>query len=86
MLIMWKGDRVVEKYRIVVDSCLDYNADIFDKDGVFYRVPFGINIDDENIIDKIFPLDSLIFTINSSVFKFLSIIFSSSILIPKGTL
>ena len=41
----------MEKYRIIVDSCLDYDEEIFRNEGVFYRVPFGINIDDENIID-----------------------------------
>ena len=36
-------------YRIIVDSCLDFDDDLFAKNGEFFRIPFGINIDDQNI-------------------------------------
>ena len=62
----------MSKYRIIVDSCLDYDAGVFSEDGVFYRVPFGINIDDENIIDKNLNTDELLMKMKESKGKILS--------------
>jgi len=62
----------LNNYRIIVDSCLDFDEDLFKEDGMFYRVPFGINIDDENIIDKGIDTDKLIVKMRESTGKILS--------------
>ncbi len=59
-------------YRIIVDSCLDYNDNEFKNNGEFYRVPFGINIDDENIIDRDIDTDELLVKMKNSSGKILS--------------
>ena len=59
-------------YRIIVDSCLDFDDDLFKEDGAFYRVPFGINIDDENIIDKKIDVEQLLVKMKGSTGKILS--------------
>lgn len=60
------------KYRIIVDSCLDFDDELFKNDGEFYRVPFGINIDDENIVDRDLDTDELILKMRNSKGKILS--------------
>lgn len=62
----------MNKYRIIVDSCLDYDSDLFNEKGTFYRVPFGINIDDENMIDRDINTDELIVKMRKSKGKILS--------------
>lgn len=62
----------MSKYRIIVDSCLDYDEDLFKNNGEFYRVPFGINIDDENIIDRDLDTDVLLKKMSDSSGKILS--------------
>lgn len=47
-------------YNIIVDSCLDYDEDLFKNKGTFVRVPFGINIDEENIVDRDLDTDDLL--------------------------
>lgn len=62
----------MNKYRIIIDSCLDFDEDLFSKEGIFYRVPFGINIDDENIIDRNIDTDDLLVKMKNSKGKILS--------------
>lgn len=62
----------MNKYRIIVDSCLDYDEELFLNNGDFYRVPFGINIDNENIIDKDLDTDGLLIKMKNSKGKILS--------------
>lgn len=38
-------------YKIVVDSCVDYNHELFPKEDSIGRVPFRANIDGEELID-----------------------------------
>lgn len=64
--------KIMNKYRIIVDSCLDYDEELFKNNGEFYRVPFGINIDDENIIDRNLDTDELINKMKNSQGKILS--------------
>lgn len=62
----------MNKYRIIVDSCLDYDEELFKNKGEFYRVPFGINIDEENIIDKDLDTNELLIKMKNSKGKILS--------------
>lgn len=62
----------MNRYKIIVDSCLDFDDDLFNENGNFYRVPFGINIDDENIIDKGLDVNELILKMRNSKGKILS--------------
>lgn len=62
----------MKKYRIIVDSCLDFDDGLFKGEDEFYRVPFGINIDDENIIDRNLNTDELILKMENSKGKILS--------------
>lgn len=62
----------MNKYRIIVDSCLDYDEELFKNNGVFYRVPFGINIDDDNIIDRDLEINDLLNKMEKSSGKVLS--------------
>ena len=62
----------MSKYRIIVDSCLDYDSELFRENEEFYRVPFGINIDDYNIIDKEIDTDELMVKMRESKGKILS--------------
>ena len=47
------------KSRIVVDSCIDINKDVFGSEENMERVPFKIIIEDEEIVDKNIKLDEL---------------------------
>lgn len=38
--------------RIIVDSCVDFNEEVFGNEDYMERIPFKIIIDDEEIIDK----------------------------------
>lgn len=38
--------------RIIVDSCVDFNDEVFDNEEYMERIPFRIIIDNEEIIDK----------------------------------
>ena len=38
--------------RIVVDSCVDFNNEVFGNEEYMERIPFKIIIDDEEFIDK----------------------------------
>lgn len=62
----------MKKYRIIVDSCLDFDEGMFKNEEEFYRVPFGINIDDENIVDSNLDTDDLIAKMANSKGKILS--------------
>lgn len=62
----------MNKYRIIVDSCLDFDDELFSENGIFYRVPFGINIDDNNIVDKNINIDELLKKMKGSTGKILS--------------
>ena len=46
--------------RIVVDSCVDFNEEVFTSDVKMERIPFKINIDDEEIEDKNLDTSSLL--------------------------
>ena len=37
--------------RIVMDSCIDFNNEVFDNERIMERIPFKIIIDNEEIID-----------------------------------
>lgn len=39
------------KNKIIVDSCVDFNAEIFEGDFLFERIPFKLRIDDDELID-----------------------------------
>ena len=56
----------MNKHNIIVDSCLDYDEDLFKVNGTFIRVPFGVNIDDTNIIDKSLDTDDLLLKMRSA--------------------
>lgn len=62
----------MQKFRIIVDSCLDFDEELFSENGAFYRVPFGINIDDDNLVDKNLDTDELILKMKGSTGKILS--------------
>ena len=62
----------MNKYRIIVDSCVDFDEEMFNKNGSFYRVPFGLNIDDESILDVDLDSDELLEKMANSKGKIMS--------------
>lgn len=63
--------------KIISDSCVDFNEEVLksnnnNQDGEIDRVPFRINIDDEEIIDKDLDTDSLIAKMKASKNKILT--------------
>ena len=38
--------------KIIVDSCLDFNPEIFTADLPLERIPFKLRIDDEELVDQ----------------------------------
>jgi len=58
--------------KIVVDSCVDFNEDVFNTNGQFERVPFKINIDDETIVDKNLDTSWLLSKMKASTSKIMT--------------
>lgn len=52
--------------RIIVDSCVDFNSEIFGKEDYMERIPFKIIIDGEEILDKDIDTSLLIRKMKSS--------------------
>lgn len=57
---------------IIVDSCVDFNEDVFASTYQMERIPFKINIDDEEIIDKNSDTDSLLSKMKARTNKILT--------------
>lgn len=55
--------------KIIVDSCVDINEEVFKTDDKMERVPFRINIDDEEIIDRDVDKNILISKMKASTNK-----------------
>ena len=58
--------------KIVVDSCVDFNEEVFTPDNQMERVPFIINIDDEEIVDSNLDTGSLISKMKARTNKILT--------------
>lgn len=52
--------------RIIVDSCVDFNNEVFGNEEYMERIPFKIIIDDEEIVDKNVNIDDLLEKMKSS--------------------
>jgi len=46
--------------RVIVDSCIDFNSEVFGQEDYMERIPFKIVIDGEEIIDKNLDIDLLL--------------------------
>lgn len=46
-------------YQLIVDSCVDFNEDVFPQKDKVVRIPFKINIDGEEFIDENLDLEML---------------------------
>lgn len=55
--------------KIVVDSCVDFNGEVFDNNDQIERIPFNIIIDDEEIVDKELDTNLLISKMKESKSK-----------------
>ncbi|WP_101696697.1 DegV family protein [Clostridium minihomine] len=54
------------KYQIIVDSCVDFNEEVFGDTSEITRIPFQLMIDDESMIDDNLDLDQLISKMKAS--------------------
>lgn len=52
--------------RIIVDSCVDFNNEVFGNEEYMERIPFKIIIDDEEIVDKNININDLLEKMKSS--------------------
>lgn len=57
------------KYQIIVDSCVDFNEEVFGDTSEITRIPFQLMIDDESMIDNNLDLDQLISKMKASKHK-----------------
>lgn len=55
--------------KIVVDSCVDFNGEVFDNNDQIERIPFNIIIDNEEIVDKELDTNLLISKMKESKSK-----------------
>lgn len=54
------------KYQIIVDSCVDFNEEVFGDTSEITRIPFQLMIDDESMIDDNLDMDQLISKMKAS--------------------
>ena len=60
------------KSKLVVDSCVDFNEEVFTPNDQMERVPFTINIDNEEIVDRNLDIGSLLSKMKARTNKILT--------------